>query len=40
MTTGVISVVGFGKWPAAIPGEEIEAITAVLRSGLPAEPCA
>jgi transcription antitermination factor NusG len=40
MTTGVISVVGFGKEPAPIPDEEIEAITAVLRSGLPAEPCA
>jgi transcription antitermination factor NusG len=40
MTTGVISVLGFGKEPAAIPDEEIEAVKAVLRSGLPAEPCA
>jgi transcription antitermination factor NusG len=40
MTTGVISVLGFGKEPAAIPDEEIEAVRAVLRSGLPAEPCA
>ena len=39
-TTGVISLVGFGKEPAAIPDEEIEAIKAVLLSGLPAEPCA
>jgi len=40
MTTGVISVLGFGKEPAAIPDEEIEAVQAVLLSGLPAEPCA
>jgi transcription antitermination factor NusG len=40
MTTGVISVVGVGKEPVAIPNDEIEAIKAVLRSGLPAEPCA
>jgi transcriptional antiterminator NusG len=40
MTTGVISVVGFGKEPAAIPDDEIEAVKAVLRSGLPTEPCA
>lgn len=39
MTTGVISVLGFGKEPSAIPEEEIEAVKAVLRSGLPAEPC-
>jgi len=39
MTSGVISVLGFGKEPAPIPDEEIEAIKAVLRSGLPAEPC-
>jgi transcription antitermination factor NusG len=38
-TTGVISVLGFGREPAAIPDEEIEAVKAVLRSGLPAEPC-
>lgn len=40
MTTGVISVVGIGKEPAAIPDEEIEAVQAVLRAGLTAEPCA
>jgi transcriptional antiterminator NusG len=40
MTTGVIAVLGFGREPAAIPDEEIEAVKAVLRSGLPAEPCA
>jgi len=40
MTSGVISVLGFGKEPAPIPDEEIEAVKAVLRSGLPAEPCA
>jgi transcription antitermination factor NusG len=40
MTTGVISVLGFGKEPAPIPDEEIEAVRAVLRSGLHAEPCA
>jgi transcription termination/antitermination protein NusG len=40
MTTGVISVVGFGREPVAIPDEEIEAVKAVLLSGLPAEPCA
>jgi transcription antitermination factor NusG len=39
MTTGVISVVGFGREPAPIPDEEIEAIKAVLRSGFAAEPC-
>jgi len=39
MTTGVISVVGFGREPAAIPDEEIEAVKTVLLSGLPAEPC-
>lgn len=40
MTTGVISVLGFGKEPAPIPDEEIEAVRAVLHSGLAAEPCA
>jgi transcription termination/antitermination protein NusG len=39
MTTGVISVLSFGKEPVPIPEEEIEAVRAVLRSGLPAEPC-
>lgn len=40
MSTGVVSVIGFGKEPAPIPDEEIEAVKAVLRSGYPAEPCA
>jgi len=31
---------GFGKEPVPIRDEEIEAVKAVLRSGLPAEPCA
>lgn len=39
-STGVISVVGFGREPAAIPDDEIEVVKAVLRSGIPAEPCA
>lgn len=40
MSTGVVAVIGFGKEPAPIPDEEIEAVKAVLRSGYPAEPCA
>jgi transcription antitermination factor NusG len=40
MTTGVISILGFGRDPVPIPEEEIEAVRAVLRSGLPSEPCA
>jgi transcriptional antiterminator NusG len=40
MTTGVISVLGFGTEPAKIPEHEIEAIKTVLLSGLLAEPCA
>ena len=39
MTTGVVSIVGFGGAPAAIPDDEIEAIRAALRSGLRSEPC-
>ncbi len=39
MTPGVISVVGYGKEPAPIADSEIEAIQAVRRSGLAAEPC-
>jgi len=35
---GVMSVVGLGRQPAAIPDEEISAIETVLRSGLNAEP--
>jgi transcription antitermination factor NusG len=40
MTTGVVSIVGFGSEPAPIPEDEIEAVRVVLRSGLRAEPCA
>ena len=39
MTTGVISVLGLGRVPAPIPDVEIEAVRAVLRSGLLAEAC-
>lgn len=39
MTSGVVSVVGCGREPVAIPDQEIEAVRAVLRSGLPAEVC-
>jgi transcription antitermination factor NusG len=39
MTTGVVSIVGFGNEPAAIPDHEIEAVRTVLLSGLHAEPC-
>ncbi len=39
-TPGVVSVVGFGNEPAPIEDMEIEAVQAVLRSGLHAEPCA
>ena len=38
-TPGVVSVIGFGNEPAAIEDSEIEAVQAVLRSGLGAEPC-
>jgi transcription antitermination factor NusG len=40
ITSGVIAILGFGKEPVPIRDEEIEAVKAVLRSGLPAEPCA
>jgi transcription antitermination factor NusG len=39
-TPGVISVVGFGNEPAPIDDGDIEAVQAVLRSGLQTEPCA
>jgi transcription antitermination factor NusG len=39
-TTGVISILGVGREPVAIPDGEMEAVRAVLRSGLAAEPCA
>ena len=35
---GVIAIVGLGKMPVPISEKEIEAIRAVVRSGLPAEP--
>ncbi len=38
-TTGVISIVGCGTEPAPIDDHEIEAIDAILRSGLATEPC-
>jgi transcription antitermination factor NusG len=38
-TPGVVSVIGFGSEPAPIDESEIEAVQAVLRSGLGAEPC-
>jgi transcription antitermination factor NusG len=38
-TPGVVSVVGFGNEPAPIDDREIEAVQAVLESGLHAEPC-
>lgn len=37
-TPGVISIVGFGSDPAAIPAAEIAAIRAMLGSGLPVQP--
>ncbi len=38
-TPGVVSVVGFGNEPAAIDNVEIEAVQAIIESGLHAEPC-
>lgn len=38
-TPGVISVVGFGNEPAPITDRDIEAVHAILNSGLAAEPC-
>jgi transcription antitermination factor NusG len=38
-TPGVVAVVGFGNEPAPIDDAEIEAVQAVLRAGLRAEPC-
>ena len=37
MTPGVRGIVGYGRQPAAIDAEEIEALTRVVESGLPAE---
>jgi transcription antitermination factor NusG len=36
-TSGVVSVVGCGREPVAIPDHEIDAVRAVLHSGLPTE---
>jgi transcriptional antiterminator NusG len=38
-TTGVISIVGCGSEPVPIDEAEIEAIDAILRTGLACEPC-
>jgi transcription antitermination factor NusG len=38
VTPGVVGVVGVGKTPMAVAEREIEAIQAVLRSGVPATP--
>jgi transcription antitermination factor NusG len=38
-TTGVISIIGCGTEPSPIEDREIEAIQAILRNGLAAEPC-
>ena len=38
-TPGVVSVIGFGKDPAPIDDSEIEAVKAILTSGLPAHSC-
>jgi transcription antitermination factor NusG len=37
-TPGVISIVGAGKTPIAVPDEEIATVQAILRSGLPSRP--
>lgn len=39
MTAGVISILGFGREPAPVPDQEMEAVRAVLQSELRAEPC-
>jgi transcription antitermination factor NusG len=38
-TPGVVSILGFGKTPVPVPDSEIEAIQAIVRSGMAAEPC-
>jgi len=38
-TPSVVSIVGFCNEPAPIPESEIEAVQAILRSGLATEPC-
>jgi transcription antitermination factor NusG len=37
---GVVSIIGFGKEPAAIPEVEIEAVQALMKSRLPFQGCA
>ncbi len=37
-TPGVLQIVGFGRTPAPLDDSEIEAVQAIVRSGLPAEP--
>lgn len=37
-STGVVGIVGIGKIPAPIEEREIEAVRAVIQSGLPAQP--
>jgi transcription antitermination factor NusG len=37
-TPGVTSIVAFGKNPAPVPAQEVEAVRAVVASGLPVEP--
>jgi transcription antitermination factor NusG len=39
VTPGVVSIVGLGKVPVPVSEQEIEAVQALLRSGLPALPC-
>jgi transcription antitermination factor NusG len=38
-TPGIVSVLGFNNQPAPIPSSEIEAVEAVVRSGVLAQPC-
>ena len=38
MTPGIVSVIGAGKQPLAIPDSEIAAVETILKSGLGAEP--
>ena len=37
-TPGVLQLVGVGKIPQPVPDHEIEAVQAIIRSGLPAQP--
>ena len=38
MSPGVVDLVGFGKVPAAIEDAEVDAVRAIIASGLPAQP--